>query len=154
MIQYIEGFENVYLNQLGEEELRQELNKIIYYKGVKNRVFLMGFDVNLYKYLKAEDLFFLGSNNEGFPDAHIENYTFVTPIIAFNIPRGNKELIENIVYGYLVENESALLSKLNSLGQFDPKQVSDSVMKKFGKDIILKQYEDFFEEITRKNNGN
>lgn len=102
-------------------------------------------DVN--SYLKQSDVFLQGSYAEGFPNALLESCAVGTPVIAFNVLGGTKEIVENKINGYLVENEFEFLEKLNALYnsfEFDSKTVRQSIIKKFNKTFIISTYESVF----------
>ena len=65
------------------------------------------------------------------------------------MPGGTKEIIEDGVNGYLVENEEAYLEKLRESRQWNPIKVRESIYRKFNKDLILQQYEDLFINILK-----
>ena len=67
---------------IGEGEERSQLEKLIDEKGLKSRVFLLGFHKNASKLLKAFDLFLFPSIKEGFPYALLEASQAGLPIIA------------------------------------------------------------------------
>ena len=101
-------------------------------------------------FITKHDLFLQGSYVEGFPNALLESCVVGTPVLAFNAPGGTKEIIENGVNGYMVENETEYLEKLNSDFDMNPNTIRDSVYKKFNKEIILQQYEDLFQNIIKQ----
>lgn len=96
----------------GDGELRYELQKLIKNLGLKNIVFLMGFDSNPYQYLKTADLFVFASNHEGFPNALLEAMACNLPIVTTNCPSGPNEILEaEIGYDY----QEKLLTKYGIL---------------------------------------
>lgn len=102
-------------------------------------------DVN--SYLKQSDIFLQGSYAEGFPNALLESCAVGTPVIAFNVLGGTKEIVENEINGYLVENEFEFEEKLNTLYnsfEFDSKTVRESIIIKFNKSFIISTYESVF----------
>lgn len=94
LIEAVEPFQKVRLYILGEGELRKELEATIKEKGLENRVFLLGFDANPYKYLKSADLFIFGSNHEGFPNVLLEAMACGLPILTTNCKSGPDEIME------------------------------------------------------------
>jgi glycosyltransferase involved in cell wall biosynthesis len=107
---------------------------------------------NVHEYLSKNDFFLQGSYTEGFPNALLESCAVGTPVIAFNVPGGTSEIIENGVNGFLATDSDEFLFYLNNHGTFDPLEVSQSVQKKFSKKIILEKYESFFQEVIVKTN--
>ncbi|MGJ8593033.1 MAG: glycosyltransferase [Aquaticitalea sp.] len=103
------------------------------------------------KFLKQNDLFLQGSYFEGFPNCLIESCVVGTPVIAFNVPGGTKEIIVNGVNGYLVENEKEFIRKINEVKIWKPELIRDSVVEKFNKEKILTEYETLFINVHNNN---
>lgn len=101
----------------------------------------------VYKYLNENDVYLQAAYIEGFPNAVIESSAVGTPILAFNAPGGINEIIEEGTNGFIVDNENDFINRLNEINKnypFKPEKVSDCVMKKYSKEIIIKKYEDVF----------
>lgn len=116
--------------------------------GLTNSVKFVEYTSEIPKYLSQNDMFLQGSFSEGFPNALLESCVVGTPVIAFNVPGGTKDIVEHNVNGFLVENEDEFLKGLNDNREWDPESIKESVYKKFSKDIIIGEYEKFFTEIT------
>lgn len=134
---------------IGNGSEKDEVYDLIEQYGLKDKITHIDFTKEVSKYLSKSDVFLQGSYFEGFPNCLIESCSVGTPVVAFNVPGGTKEIIENGVNGYLVENEDQFLEKLNEAKKWNAKTVSDSVYKKFNKDMIIKQYEDLFINILK-----
>jgi len=78
---------------LGEGELREELEKLIYELGLKGSVTLCGFVENPYKFVKRSDLFVLPSLFEGFPNTLAESLCLGTPVVATDCDSGVREIL-------------------------------------------------------------
>ena len=122
--------QKVRLYIFGDGILKTELEKIIQDLKFENRVFLMGFESNPYKYLKAADLFVFSSNHEGFPNVILEAMACELPIVSTNCPSGPNEIFkvntdydfsDNVVtdYGILVprNNIKKMVEAINILMQ-------------------------------------
>lgn len=94
LVEVVASFENVRLYIFGEGELRNDLEVQISSLGIKDRVFLMGFEPNPFQYLKAADLFVFGSNHEGFPNVLLEAMCCGLPILTTNCKSGPDEIME------------------------------------------------------------
>lgn len=129
-----------------KEDILEKIDSL----GLKDHVKFIDFTNDVPKYLAQSDYYLQGSYSEGFPNALLESCAVGTPAIAFDVPGGTKEIIENGINGFLVDTEDEFLERLNNLPTFNPKSVSESVYKKFDKKIILSQYEQFFMEIVKK----
>ncbi|MGS0527573.1 glycosyltransferase [Zobellia nedashkovskayae] len=80
--------------------------------------------------------------SEGFPNAALESCTMGTPVLAFDVPGGTKEIIEHEVNGFLVDNENDYLRYLNLTSIWSRKEIRMSVVAKFSSSIIIKKYEE------------
>ena len=132
LIKSLEFFklQKVRLYIFGDGILKTELEKTIQDLKFENRVFLMGFESNPYKYLKAADLFVFSSNHEGFPNVILEAMACELPIVSTNCPSGPNEIFkvntdydfsDNVVtdYGILVprNNIKKMVEAINILMQ-------------------------------------
>ncbi|MEO5990547.1 MAG: glycosyltransferase, partial [Ferruginibacter sp.] len=105
---------------------------------------------DVFEHLAKHDFFLQGSYSEGFPNTLLESCTTGTPVIAFDVPGGTKEIVENGVNGFLVNSEEEFLERLNENIDWDPKIVSESVYKKFNKDKIISEYEQLFINLLKE----
>jgi glycosyltransferase involved in cell wall biosynthesis len=114
---------------------------------LSEKVSFIPFTSNVLHEIQQHDFFLQGSYVEGFPNALLESCSVGTPVLAFEAPGGTKEIIQNGINGYLVKNETEMLSLLNNLEliqKIKTEDVIQSVSKKFGKSNILSQYETLF----------
>ena len=105
------------------------------------------------KYLAESDVFIQGSYVEGFPNALLESCVVGTPVLAFRAPGGTKEIIIEDVNGFIVDSDIDFIKKLNYIlheKKWIPQVVSQSVITKYNKKIILKKYEILFESLMEK----
>jgi glycosyltransferase involved in cell wall biosynthesis len=145
---------DAYLMILGEGEERHRLERLVKKLGVKENVFLPGFEKNPYKYLAHSTMFVLPSLYEGFPNALLESLSLGVPSIATRCQNGPSEIITDGVDGILVPptDESALVDALkqllvdknlrNRLGEAGKKRAMDFRVEK-----IIKQYEEVIEAV-------
>lgn len=134
---------------VGDGPLREELFKHAKELGVLNKIKHVPFTKNVQQFLREADYFLQGSYTEGFPNALLESCAVGTPVIAFFARGGTQDIIEDNVNGFIVKDENEFLTRLNNLPILEPEFVSKSVYEKFDKSIILKKYEDFFQEIVK-----
>lgn len=72
--------------------------------GVRDRVVVIDFDSNPYRYMKAATIFILPSLTEGFPNVLVEAMACGCPTIAFDCQTGPREILGESQYGELVED--------------------------------------------------
>ncbi|WP_306013850.1 MULTISPECIES: glycosyltransferase [unclassified Allomuricauda] len=94
LLDAVAPFKNLRLYIFGEGALLNELEHKIQKLGLKDRVFLMGFESNPFQYLKAADFFLFGSLNEGFPNVLMEAMCCGLPIVSTNCKSGPDEMLE------------------------------------------------------------
>ncbi len=151
LIKSLEFFklQKVRLYIFGDGILKTELEKTIKDLKFENRVFLMGFESNPYKYLKAADLFVFSSNHEGFPNVILEAMACELPIVSTNCPSGPNEIFkvntdydfsDNVLtdYGILVprNNIKKMVEAINILMQ-------NKIYYQNCKTQVVKRVEDF-----------
>lgn len=78
---------------LGKGELEAYLQDLINKMGLKNNVFLLGFQHNPYKYMERSDVFVFSSLFEGFGNILLEAMACSLPIISCDCPAGPRELL-------------------------------------------------------------
>jgi glycosyltransferase involved in cell wall biosynthesis len=141
---------------LGEGQDRPHLERQIADLRIGDRVRLLGFRDNPYRYMAAADLFVLSSIFEGFGNVVAEAMACGTPVVSTDCPHGPGEIITDGVNGLLVPPR-------------DPKALADSLVrvlqdpalaKKLGKagkvraqdftsTEIAGQYAEVFESLVR-----
>jgi glycosyltransferase involved in cell wall biosynthesis len=130
---------------IGDGPLKDKVLEAIKTNQLADKCTYIPFTEEVSKYMGLNDMFLQGSYVEGFPNTVLESCFVGTPVLAFNVPGGTKEIIEHQVNGYLVENEEEYFYYLNNALPFDPQKVRASVETKFHKKNILKQYESLFD---------
>jgi glycosyltransferase involved in cell wall biosynthesis len=135
---------------IGNGSEKDHIFSLIEQYGLTDKITHIEFTKDVSKYLTKSDVFLQGSYYEGFPNCLIESCAVGTPVIAFKAPGGTKEIIEDGVNGFMVENEEVYLEKLMDSREWNPSLVRESVYKKFNKDLIIKQYEDLFMNAINK----
>ena len=134
---------------IGTGSLEDEIfNKIDAYN-LRSKINYIPHTYDVGTYLQDHDYFLQGSYSEGFPNALLESCVVGTPVIAFNVPGGTKEIVEDGVNGYLVNDEAEFLQRLKNTKTWNPEIVRASVLKKFSKEKIIGQYEQLFIDILK-----
>lgn len=129
---------------IGDGILKKELKDLVLQLSLTDKVDFIDFTSNVYEYLSKNDFFLQGSYIEGFPNTALESCSVGTPVIAFDVPGGTKEIISNGENGYLAKNEQEYFNYLVNINSFERENVKNVVFSKFSKEKILQQYEDLF----------
>jgi len=133
-----------------------ERNKILHLKNRWNNVNYFGYVENNYmaSIYKENDLFISTSKWESFPYNILEAQARGIPVIAFNIP-GPKDIIENKITGFLVDNENDFVQKITSLldkgEKISREKIIKNTMNKFNSKKI---YIELKKMLTHINNIN
>lgn len=132
----------------GREE--SAIRKKILELGLENKVSFINYTSNVLSELSKCDYFLQGSYVEGFPNALLESCSVGTPVIAFRCPGGTKDIVENGINGFLVDDEKqfiALLNNYEALKVIDNDQVIASVLRKFDPNKIMNSYQQLLADI-------
>lgn len=95
---------------IGDGNLRQELEREINIKGLKENVILLGTKTNPYPYLAKSDIYVQTSVHEGFCISLAEARALYLPIISTEFA-GAAEQIKNQITGSVVKREVSVLYK-------------------------------------------
>jgi len=145
----------VQLLVLGDGPDKRKLEQYIEKLKLKNRVRLLGFQNNPFKYMAKADVFVLSSLWEGFGCVLPEAQVCGTPIVSTDTDFGPKEILDNGEAGWLVpvsdkEKLAASLKKaLNEkkLSKQFVKNGYEMVEKNFAVEKMIQQYEIVFQEV-------
>ena len=134
---------------IGDGDLKEEIFKRAECLGIHKRINHISYTKDVSEYISKHDFFLQGSYVEGFPNAVLESCVVGTPVIAFDVPGGTKEILINGVNGYMVNSNEEFLNKLTEKKIWNPKEINESVNKKFNKNIIISKYEGLFMNILK-----
>lgn len=126
---------------IGDGPYKNEIFNVIEAKKLNSKITHIPFTKEVSKYMGLNDLFLQGSYVEGFPNTVLESCIVGTPVLAFNVPGGTKEIISHKENGYLAETEEEFLFYLNNRKELVPEKIRSSVESKFNQEKIVKQYE-------------
>ena len=113
---------NIKLILVGDGELAKEMRKVNNSK--ESSVFFLGRREDVPKILKGSDICVLVSKREGLPRCIMEAMAAGKPVVATDI-RGNRDLVEDGVNGYLVK-----LGDVEGLANSIIKLVEDDDLRK------------------------
>ena len=117
--------------------------------GLEQKITYIPFTKNVSKFLQKNDFFLQGSYFEGFPNCLVESCVVGTPVIAFDVPGGTKDIIIDNVNGYLVNDKESFLQKLHQKKTWNIQEIRDSVLTKFNKRKIICEYEQLFLNVLK-----
>lgn len=129
---------------IGKGPLKEDIFNEVAKHNLSEKITYIPFTKDVSNYMSLNDLFLQGSYVEGFPNTVLESCYVGTPVLAFNVPGGTKEIISHKINGYLVDTEKDYLYYLNNRLMLSPKKVRDSVEMKFAQQNIIYQYEALF----------
>ncbi len=132
---------------VGDGSLKNKIFEKAKLLGLSNTIEHILFTNEVNEYIAKNDMFLQGSYVEGFPNALLESCVVGTPVIAFNVPGGTKEIVEDGINGFLVDDEATYIQRLSDNREWNPKDIRESVYLKFNKEKIIKEYEQLFLDI-------
>lgn len=130
---------------IGEGSERTNIENLVEHYDLSNQVQLLGLKKQPQKYLCVADLFLQGSHYEGFPNALLEATSCGVPVIAFDVPGGTSEIIQDEINGFLIEDDEVddyakNIKKALSFG-FDNSKIKEITDTKFALNKIIKAYQ-------------
>jgi glycosyltransferase involved in cell wall biosynthesis len=142
--------ERFHLTIIGQGALKEEIQRQITDLRLTNRVSLLDFTDNPYKYMEKSDIFVSSSRFEGFPNVVIESLSCGTPVIANNYKGGINEILQYPEFGNIVDiqNSEKFEETIGILLKKDRNIIKNKAIELYSKTKIIKQYEDFFINIS------
>lgn len=129
--------DNLHLIICGEGEQRTKLEKIINIEKLDKRVHLLGNRNDVADLYKASDIFALSSLREGLSRSIMEAMASGLPCVVSKI-RGNSDLIENEIGGYLYDAKDAV-----GFSEGVKKLSDDPCLRKIMGDVNMKKIQNF-----------
>ena len=126
---------DLYVYLLGEGEQHSELENLIGRLNMQEKIHLLGYQSNPYKYLRQCDIYFQPSRFEGFCITLGEAKIFCKPIITTDFA-GAREQIENQVTGTIIP--------------FDEDKMFEALLKMITDPKIRKSYEETLKGMNMK----
>ncbi|KAB8030853.1 glycosyltransferase [Fluviispira multicolorata] len=162
----IRAYANLYSEKICKEKFLifgdgqdyDKLEKLICELGLLNQVFLMGFDSNVFRYLKHAKLFVMASYFEGLPLVLAEAMFLKVPIMAAYKTKNSpfSEILLNGKCGIVLEeyDEKSLTKKLEeaiNLSNMERESYIESGLiriHEFKEEFILAKWEKIFQELN------
>jgi len=88
---------------VGDGPKKAKLRKLCKTMGLEKKVTFTGWKNNLTTVMRSSDIFILSSKREGFGWVILEAMAHGLPVIVTNSPHGPSEIVENGIYGRMVE---------------------------------------------------
>lgn len=124
-----------------------KLIQMIKDRHLEDKVIILGFQQNPYKYIKNASLLVLSSDREGLPTVVIESLILGTPVVSTDCPTGPSEILTGDLAYWLVpvQNPSVLAAKIDeALGI--KINIQDKDINKFDKEYIYQEYKRLWEK--------
>ena len=131
---------------VGDGEKKNEIEKLVFDRGLADNVKLYGFQSNPYPILKKSKILILTSRWEGTPMVALEAQSLGKPIISTPVD-GMKKIIKNGYNGFLTDdNEEFVNLVLSSLKDSNYVKLSNGVNENFPN---INGEKDYFDEIKK-----
>lgn len=147
---------NVKLLIIGEGDSYSKIKKMIEKLNLSDRVLMVGYEKNPFKYLAKCKGYILSSLFEGFPNAMVEAMACGCPIIATDCKSGPREIlykkinldrkISNIEYA----DYGIIIPELNKIENWDNKEIEEEEKLLSDAIKILIQNDDLREKLSKK----
>lgn len=129
---------------IGEGPEIDNLNMNIHKNNLHEKVVLLGFQSNPYKWLSHADLFIMASKHEGLPNVLIEALALEIPVLILKHPGGTGDIMKRLeIEDRFVEN---LIIKEEFFENYNH-DISINLDLYFGVENIVKKYEELFLKI-------
>ncbi|WP_282132325.1 glycosyltransferase [Cellulophaga baltica] len=140
-----------HLTILGKGELHDELVELCKKLEIESNVTFAGFIADPYPYMSESDIFISSSRFEGFPNAVLEALACDTPVISNNYLGGINEIINDPLYGKIIDiaNDSVFEDSCLLVTKMDQNKnsIKNNIIERYGLEIIIKKYESFFDSL-------
>lgn len=122
--------------------------KMIKERGLEDKVIILGFKQNPYKYIKNAELLVLSSDREGLPRVVVESLVLDTPVVSTDCPTGPSEVLVEDLEKWLVpmENPEEMAKKID-LALESNIIIKEEYINKFKKETVYKELEKLVNEI-------
>ncbi len=124
---------------------------------IADRVTFPGFEVNPFAYFAAADLFVLSSRYEGLPNALLEALACGCPAVAFDCPRGVREIVRTGENGVLLppEDVAGLRDVLIRLLRAPAERVTlrrqvPATLEPFRAETVVRQWETLLDDVATR----
>ncbi len=145
---------NNYLIIIGEGEEKKSLQKLIKEKNLEEKILLIGYKKNVFKYFEKSKCFILSSLWEDPGFVLVESAYMNIPIISSDCDNGPKEILDQGKNGFLFKsnNKDSLLNTLLKFENIDNKTINEKLLncKKSIKGFTYFNHFKSFEKILER----
>ncbi|SDR00301.1 glycosyltransferase [Flagellimonas zhangzhouensis] len=136
---------------IGSGDYKDTLVNLIDELGIPEKITFVSHTDKINDYLAQNDLYLQGSYVEGFPNALLESCATGTPAVVYDAPGGINEIIIPGLNGYIAQDPSEFLEKLElSVCQdWDPAAIRESVNSRYSEKKIILEYENLFLKLLK-----
>ena len=113
----------------GDGQEKKNLENLIKKLNLRDNIFLIGNQQNIFEWYNRASIFILSSQKEGFPNVLIEAMSMGCSVVSFDCPYGPGEIIENKINGILVENQNIDKLALSIQELIDNKDLREKLSK-------------------------
>lgn len=145
------------LNVYGSGEMRELIDNWINERNLQSTIILHEPVTNIMEKYLESSICVLSSLYEGFPLVILEGMACGVPFVSFDCPYGPRTIIKDGEDGLVVEylNSQALAEGICHLIEDEPlrKKMGAQARKnilRYSKDVVMKQWVDLFESLTKK----
>lgn len=134
---------------LGKGPERDNIINMIDKLELTDRVVMIDYDDNPYRWMKNALILILCSDYEGLPTVLIESLICGTVVVSSDCPSGPAEILTGEFSQYLcpMNDSTELANRINSVLNAGIKTLNcDKILKKFSPDDIINQYTEFFKK--------
>ncbi|VAX77138.1 Glycosyltransferase group 1 family protein [Serratia symbiotica] len=109
--------------------------------GISQRVRLLGFQSNPYKFMRHASLLVLSSDSEGFGNVLVEALLCNTPVVSTRCPGGVTEILEKAGMEHVLSelNEYSLAHKMAQI-YANPPEINHQKLLRYGVELVCRQY--------------
>lgn len=133
---------------IGDGSELNNIKQLVNKKNLTSKVIILGYrnKLEIEKYLLNSSIFLMASITEGLPMVLLESMSSGVPCIAYDIECGVKDIIDNNVNGFIIEdrNENEFIHSIDEL------LADKEKLKKFGRNAKMKSLLFSKEEVTKK----
>ena len=117
------------------------LQAMIDSRGLADRVFIAGFQLNPYPWIAGADLLVLCSDHEGLPNVLIEALACGTAAVSTDCPSGPREILAAFPQCLVPCGDAAALARAISANLVKPMDPSQAELSSFGMSSVIAAYE-------------